>query len=342
MNLRQIWKSPWLRALLATLLLLITALAALVWAMVYTPGKSFHGPLHALTGDERLIAANLQRHVVAIASREHHARAYAELEAAARHIETSLTAMGYRVTAQQFPNAMGTVRNVAVEIRGSGRADEIVVIGAHYDSAHGAPGANDNGSGVAALLELARLFRNDRPARTVRFVAFVNEEPPYFKTEEMGSRVYALRSRSRNENIVAMVSFETMGYYSDAAGSQRYPPPLNWFYPDKGNFIAFVANLPSRALMHETVAAFRQHAAFPSEGAALPEILPGVDWSDHGPFWREGYPAIMITDTAPFRYPHYHTPQDMPDKVDYERLARVTAGLHRTFRALTSDITLSR
>jgi Zn-dependent M28 family amino/carboxypeptidase len=321
--------------IVAFLLVVVAApLAALFWAMVHTPGHSYQGPLSPLNAEERVLAGSLKQHVVAIASREHNAQAYAELEAAAQYIENSFSAMGYGVARQSFANAIGKVRNIEVEIRGIAQPDEIVLIGAHYDSVHGVPGANDNGSGVAAMLELARLWRGEKPARTVRFVAFVNEEPPYFKTEEMGSRVYVQRCRARNENIVAMFSLETMGYYSDAAGSQHYPPPLNWFYPNKGNFIAFVANLPSRALMHETITAFRRHAAIPSEGAALPAILPGVDWSDHGPFWREGYPALMVTDTAPFRYPHYHTAEDAPDKVDYERLARVTLGLHQAFKSI--------
>ena len=322
------------KTVVALSLVLAAALMGLFWFMVHTPGRSYQGPLQPLTADEQVMAANLRRHVATIAAREHNMRAYAALEAAAQYIEKSFAEMGYRVAAQRFVSALGAARNIEIEIRGTAQPGEIVVIGAHYDSVQGVPGANDNGSGVAAMLELARLFRDAKPVRTVRLVAFVNEEPPYFKTAEMGSRIYAMRSRLRNDNIVAMFSLETMGYYTDAAGSQHYPPPLNWFYPDKGNFITFVANLPSRALMHETIAAFRQHTKFPSEGAALPALLPGVDWSDHGSFWHEAYPAIMVTDTAPFRYPHYHTTEDTPDKVDYERLARVTAGLHQTFKRI--------
>jgi Zn-dependent M28 family amino/carboxypeptidase len=326
------------RSALALLLLALVACAALYGFVAHTPGTSHVGPLRPLSAEETTLFVALQQHVIAIATRERHVRAYPDLEAAAQYIEKTFAAHGYTPAAQRFTTALGAVRNIEVEIPGGARKHEIIVIGAHYDSAAGAPGANDNGSGVAVLLELARLLRHDKPARTVRLVAFVDEEPPFFKTTEMGSRVYAARSRRRNESIVAMFSLETMGYYSDERGSQQYPPPLNWFYPDRGNFIAFVANPPSRALMHETIAAFRAHAAFPSEGAALPTLLPGVDWSDHGSFWLEGYPAIMITDTAPYRYPHYHTPQDTPDKVDYERLARVTAGLRLTF----SDIARSK
>jgi Zn-dependent M28 family amino/carboxypeptidase len=221
-----------------------------------------------------------------------------------------------------------------VEVKGGARASEIVIVGAHYDSVLGAPGANDNGSGVAAVIELARLFAAEKPARTLRLVAFVNEEPPFYHSDAMGSRHYARRSKERGENILAMLSLETIGYYSNLPGSQRYPFPLGLFYPSTGNFIAFVSNLTSRALLHETLASFRRHAGIPSEGVAAPAIIPGVDWSDHWSFWREGWAALMVTDTAPYRYPHYHSAQDTPEKVDYERLARVVTGLHGMLREL--------
>jgi len=256
------------------------------------------------------------------------------LEEAAQYIERMLAASGYPVRAQRIETALGEVRNLEVEVRGGARGTEIVIVGAHYDSIIGAVGANDNGSGVGAVLELARLFKEAKPARTLRFVAFVNEEPPFYRGDEMGSRYYAQRSKELGDNIVAMFSLETIGYYSERPGSQRYPFPLNFFYPSTGNFIAFVSNLSSRALLHETIASFRRHAEFPSEAVAAPAVLPGVDWSDHWSFWREGYPALMVTDTALYRYPHYHTMQDTPDKVDYERLARVVTGLHGMLREL--------
>lgn len=308
--------------------------AWLLWYMVAVPGRSYSGTLKPLTADENLLSGNLRRHIAAVASREHNLFRYAELEASALYIEKTLAGLGHAVEAQRYTVQGKEVRNIEVEIKGGARAAEIVVVGAHYDSVAGAVGANDNGSGVAAVLELARLFREAKPARTLRFVLFVNEEPPFDRTEAMGSRVYARRAKERSENVVAMFSLETIGWYSDQPGSQRYPFPLNLFYPSTGHFIAFVANLGSRALLHEVVASFRRHAEFPSEAVAAPAFIPGVDWSDHESFWREGWPALMVTDTAPYRYPHYHTLQDTPDKVDYERLARVTTGLHRMLRDL--------
>ena len=286
--------------------LLAAALAWLLWYMIRVPGESHRGPIAALTEDESRLAASLRRHVEAVASREHNLFRPAALEAAARNIE--------------------------VEVRGTG--EESIVVGAHYDSVAGAPGANDNGSGVAATLELARRLRGTAPARTLRFVFFVNEEPPFFQGMDMGSRRYAIRARERNERIAAMFSLETIGWYSEQPGSQRYPFPLSLFYPSTGNFIAFVSNLSSRALLHESIASFRRQAKFASEGIAAPALIPGVDWSDHASFWEQGYPALMVTDTALYRYPHYHSAADTPDKVDYERLARVVAGLEQMLREL--------
>jgi Zn-dependent M28 family amino/carboxypeptidase len=310
------------------------AISALLWYMVKVPGVSYTGALQPLTAEEKLLADRLSRHVAAIASREHNFMHPVALEEAARYIETAFEGLGYDVAAQRIPRDRTEVRNIEIELPGGAQAAEIVVVGAHYDSVVGAIGANDNGSGVAALIELARLLHDSKPARTVRFVAFVDEEPPFYYGDQMGSRFYARRSKARAENIVAMFSLETIGYYSDEPDSQRYPFPLSFFYPKTGNFVAFVSNLSSRPLLHEVIAGFRRHARFASEGAAAPALLPGVGWSDHWSFWKEGYPALMVTDTALYRYPYYHTMQDTPDKVDYERLARVVTGLHGMLREL--------
>ena len=211
----------------------------------------------------------------------------------------------------------------------------ILLIGAHYDSVFGSPGANDNGSGVAAMLALARRFAGKPAQHTLRFVAFVNEEPPYFLTGQMGSFVYAGRCKARGDRISAMISLETIGYFSDAPHSQTYPAPgLGVFYPSVGNFIGFVSNVPSRNLLRRAIALFRKHAKIPSEGAALPAFIPGVSWSDQWSFWQHGYPGIMITDTAPFRYPHYHSATDTPDKLDYDRFALVVSGMEKVIEEL--------
>jgi Zn-dependent M28 family amino/carboxypeptidase len=151
----------------------------------------------------------------------------------------------------------------------------------------------------------------------------------------MGSRVYARQAKQKNENITAMLSIEAIGYYSDKPGSQSYSSVVRFLYPDTGNYIAFIGNLKSRALARSCVDAFRRTAEFPSEGAVLPAWTPGADWSDHWSFWKEGYPALMVTDTAPFRYPYYHKPEDTPEKLDYDRMARVVTGLVQVIMELS-------
>jgi Zn-dependent M28 family amino/carboxypeptidase len=302
------------------------------------PGRSYSGPLRPLTEIEIESRDRLKKHVAVLAERiaERNIKHYDALKGSLEYIEDELRAGGFQVAEQEYSIDGKPVKNIEAEIRGTVRPEQIVIVGAHYDSVWGSPGANDNASGVAALLELAGSFKTQDPERTLRFVAFVNEEPPYFQTEEMGSRVYARRSRERGENIVAMISLETIGYYSDAESSQVYPFPFNLFYPNKGNFIGFVGNSPSRALVRRAIRTFREDAAFPSQGVAAPGWLTGIGWSDQWSFWKEAYPAIMITDTAIFRYPQYHRRSDTPDKIDYDRMVRVVSGISRVILDLAN------
>ncbi|MDH3527454.1 MAG: M28 family peptidase [Gammaproteobacteria bacterium] len=297
--------------------------------MTGMPGKSWSAPVPPLSAEERLIEDKLKHHVGALAGRigERNIGRPEALAAAAGYIRATLEGLGYEVRAQDFESQGQTLQNLEVELPGDPAPQEIIVLGAHYDSIAGTPGANDNASGVAALLEIARLLAGNTYARSVRLVAFANEEPPFFYSDEMGSKLYAARSRQRGEQIKAMLALETIGYYTDQPASQRYPFPFRFFYPDTGNFIGFVGNLASRRLVRRALGAFRAVTAFPSEGVAAPGWMMGVHWSDHWSFWQAGYPAIMITDTALFRYPHYHSATDTPEKLDYTALARVTGGL---------------
>jgi Zn-dependent M28 family amino/carboxypeptidase len=315
--------------------LLVFILSGIVY-MISMPGDSWSGPLPALSDAEQRSADRLRAHVEVLAGQigERNVELPGALAAAAGYIRDTLAAEGYKVAAQHFTSLGHEVENLEVELAGSRLPDEIIVVGAHYDSVTGSPGANDNGTGVAALLEIARLLAGQDLPRTVRLVAFVNEEPPFFYGEEMGSRVYANRSRERGEQIRGMLALETIGYYTAEPGSQRYPFPFRFFYPDTGNFIGFVGNLGSRGLVRQAVAAFRASTAFPSEAVAAPGWMGGVHWSDHWSFWKAGYPAIMVTDTAPFRYPYYHSRADTPDRLDYTGLARVTHGLLAVIRDL--------
>jgi Zn-dependent M28 family amino/carboxypeptidase len=316
----------------ASLIGILGVALALGWfVMIRMPGESYSGPLPAATDEIRALERQLRAHVDMLADEigERNVFRYPQLVSAAEYIEKTLSESGYEVARQEYEVSGQACENIEVEVRGTERPDEIVLIGAHYDSVKGSPGANDNATGVAATLALARAFAQNPTSRTLRFVAFANEEPPFFQTRHMGSRVYATRSHQRDEHIILMLSLETIGYYSNESGSQSYVFPLHFFYPSTGNFIAFVSNVENGQLVRQLVGAFRQHASFPSEGAALWGWLPGVGWSDHWAFWKEGFPAVMVTDTALFRDSTYHTSNDTPKNIHYEHFARVVLGLHR-------------
>lgn len=249
------------------------------------------------------------------------------LAASAQYITRQWQAQGYDVTPQTYRVKGLECSNLEITRAGKSHDNEIILVGAHYDSVFGSPGANDNGSGVAALLELSGMFRELQPKVTLRFVAFVNEEPPFFSWNKMGSMIYAKAAKRRKDKIRCMICLETIGCYSNQPGTQQYPPLLKYFYPDTGNFVTFVSNLRSRRVMLQSVNAFRSASEFPVEHIATLEIVPGVSWSDHLAFWRQGYHAFMITDTAFYRYPYYHTAEDTPDKLNYEAFAEMTNGL---------------
>jgi Zn-dependent M28 family amino/carboxypeptidase len=291
-----------------------------LYYMTAMPDRPYAGPLSPLSGEGRALSLRLRLHVAALAATERNT----DLETPARYIEAAFSRLGFEPRSQYFESGGRKVRNIEV---GSGS----IVIGAHYDTVPGSPGADDNASGVAVLIELAAM------KLPVRFVAFANEEMPYFLGPEMGSWMWAQRARERGDTVLAMFSLEMLGYYSDAPRSQVYPFPLSFFYPDRADFIAFVGDLGARGLVHRSIQSFRRNAQFPSHGVAAPGFIPGVTWSDHWSFRRHGFPAIMITDTAFYRYAHYHLPTDTPEKLDYERMARVTMGLASMLKELANE-----
>jgi hypothetical protein len=302
------------------------------------PGPATPRPIEPLSALERRTATELRRDVQTLAGEIglRSARDPEGLRRAADLLARALADAGYVVDRQGYDAGGHTAVNVEGALLGKKRPEEILVVGAHYDAVAGTVGANDNGSGVAATLALARRFAGRPGARTLRFVFFAHEEPPHFQTDRMGSLVYARRCRARKEAIVGMLSLETIGYYSRAPGSQRYPEPVARLFPSVGNFIGFASDPRSRPLLVAAVDGFRAATPFPVEGAALPAEIPGVGWSDHWAFWQAGYQALIVTDTAPFRYPHYHTPADTPDKLDYDAMARVVTGLEGAISALLS------
>ncbi|MCC5914466.1 MAG: M28 family peptidase [Balneolaceae bacterium] len=233
----------------------------------------------------------------------------------------------YRLSRGRFSGREAV--NLSVEVEGETDSDITILIGAHYDSVFGSPGANDNGSGVAVLLALARYFSESTPPLNLRFLFFANEEPPFFKTDDMGSLAYVRDlSPEEQEKIGLMISLDGLGYFDDAPRTQRYPlPGMGLVYPGTADFIGFVTRLRDRKVMKEALLSFRKAELIDAEGAALPGFLPGVDWSDHWSFWQHGIPALLITDTLPFRDPAYHAASDTAERLDYQKMAAVTKGI---------------
>jgi Zn-dependent M28 family amino/carboxypeptidase len=286
------------------------------------------------------LGENLRHHVQVLARDigERHIWRFEALAAAAYYIEQTLARCGYEVQRQCYTAEGIPCTNLEVEAVGSDRHRPIVVVGAHYDTVPGSPGADDNASGVSALLEIARLLRSAKLRSSVRCVAFVNEEAPFFASTQMGSDVYARAARARGDRIALMLSLEMLGYYSSQPGSQRYPPLLRHFYRNRGDFIAFVSNPRSCLALCKFSRHFRAQCDFPCHRLVSPEAVPGVAWSDQYSFWQSGYPALMVTDTAFYRYIHYHTPSDTVERLDFFSMARVTDGLAKALVALACTL----
>ncbi|MGY6274325.1 M28 family peptidase [Methylomonas sp. MgM2] len=280
----------------------------------------------------------LRAHVYQLAGKlgQHNVFHPEALHAAEAYITAEWRRQGYSVNKQVYTARGVECANLEITRPGNGENDDVILLGAHYDSVLGSPGANDNGSGVAALLELSRLCKDITPDTALRFVAFVNEEPPFFFWPGMGSMVYAKAAKRRGDPIRYMISLETIGYYRNQRGSQSYPPLLKYFYPDTGDFIAFVSNLRSRRVMRDCFKAFTAATAFPAQSLAAPAFVPGVSLSDQLAFWRHGYKAFMITDTAFYRYPYYHTAEDTADKLCYVPFAEMADGLFSMLCRLTN------
>lgn len=304
-------------------------------------GEYVLGAMRNAVGEERATDS-----VLALPSLVSH-RAYTQMRwrnlhrcvADTRATRAARRARSFRQMAQQ------PYWNLELTLPGSDRPHEIIIIGAHYDSdvceSGGAnPGADDNASGVAALLELAALFADRPQPRTLRFVAFTNEEEPFFQTDAMGSVQYLRVAKQRGDDIKAMLSLETLGYYDDAPGSQEAPEPFKTLLgiSDRGDFLTFVSSWRSRELTRKAVASFHAVSGLPCEGfVAAPWLVEEVHWSDNWAFDQEGVPALMVTDTAPARNRCYHQACDTADRLDYQRLARAVAGLAHVIENVARD-----
>lgn len=258
--------------------------------------------------------------------------------AAALFLESTLGArnIGYEVRRREFEAGGQIWANLEAVLPGTDRAGGQIVIGAHYDTVEGSPGADDNASGVASLLVLAERFVGRPQERTIRWVAFCNEEPPWFQSENMGSVRYAAELKREGVPVAAMISLESLGYFCDEPGSQKYPEPLAKLYPSAGNFLAVVGDLQNQKLVDFAWNTLRETGLVPVEKGAFPESVPGVGWSDHWGFWKADFPGIMITDTAPYRNPHYHRETDLPGTLDFVRLGKAVDAVERLIARLAN------
>ncbi len=336
------------------------------------PGRSFDGPLPPLSQAQSETAERLKNDVYQLAEHigERNINKIEGYHQAADYIEESLSIPPISVTRQSYAMFYGVneqgqhnfgfwsdddgnplpeppdvkpkdqrqpiaCHNLIGELTGAEIPDEIVVVGAHYDSFMGTVGADDNASGVAVVLELARRLASKPTPRTIRFVAFANEEPPFFRLPLMGSLRYADSCRASGDQIVSMMSIDGIGYYSNEQDSQDYPLSAGWLFRNKADFISFVGGMSLPSPVRRATGTFRKTASFPSVGIVAPRWIHGVDWSDHWAFLENGYPAsFMVTDTLPFRYEHYHQVTDTADRLDYERMARIVDGLEAVIRDL--------
>jgi len=312
------------------MLALIIFISVLLAMFLSTYGWRFWGQAipTAAQPQETQLSKRLQTHVYKLSHDigDRSVYKYDQLNQAADYITEQLKSYGYNVEFQHYTALNKFVKNIIVSKPGETNSKDVIVVGAHYDTCDN-PGADDNASAVAGLLELAHTLKNQHTPYTIKFVAFTCEEPPFFKTNQMGSRVYAKAAKEKGENIKAAFILEMIGYYSNQSNTQRYPPLFGFFYPNKGNFISIVGNFKSRRLVKNIVSLFKNHSTFPIESIVTFPFVPGVDFSDNWSFWKAGYPAIMITDTAFYRNPNYHRSTDTHEKLDYTSMAEVIKGL---------------
>ncbi|MCX7661408.1 MAG: M20/M25/M40 family metallo-hydrolase [Candidatus Omnitrophica bacterium] len=291
-----------------------------------------------LSGQDKMLEENLKRHIEILSLQigERNVFRYENLEKTANYIKKELQSFGYSVEEQVYFIDKMPYRNIIANKNSEGQ--KAIVVCAHYDSVFGSPGADDNASGIAGLLELARLLAKDKLNKTIKFIAFVNEEPPFFATKDMGSFHYAKRAKKEGLKIEAILCLESIGFYSEKEDSQSYPPGLSLFYPNRADFIAFVSNLSSQRLLKRVVKELKKASNFPLEYLIAPlSLVPAIAFSDNWSFWKFGYKAVMITDTAFYRNPYYHSGLDLPHTLDYTRLSKLVEGLYNVLLSLGKE-----
>ena len=301
-----------------------------------SPGTLYESAVEALTPEETALREEMRVDVAKLSvdiGPRNAGESLSSVLAAEQWIVDRLRSHGLEPRRDEVDLGGVSVANIAVSFPGAKRPDEIIVIGAHYDTVFRSPGANDNASGVALLLATAKRLRDVPIGRTVRIVFFVNEEYPFSSGIQMGSKVYAQRCRARNDDIVAMICVDSVGYYASAPGSQKYPAFI-FGLPSKGNFIAFASNRENQQLLDRVVELFQIQSRFPSIGVASDSKDAGR--SDHAPFWWQGYPAILMSDTSMYRDPHYHSPTDTAENLNYDEMARLAKGFIKTVQVMAA------
>ncbi|MBL0869839.1 MAG: M28 family peptidase [Phycisphaerales bacterium] len=289
------------------------------------------------------LAQELRRDVVMLSEHigtrgVHSPKAY---RLAREFLVSCLQRAGHVVKQHEYDEDGVTCANLEVVIEGDN--PRALVVGAHYDSVENCPAANDNASGVAGILALARRLHGVKPKHTIRLVLFANEEPPYFNLNAMGSQIYARACKARADELVGMICLETIGCFLHESGSQNWPSGIaGLVLPTTGDFISFVGDTSSRGFIKRCAEVFGERAEVPLLAGAVPaSVAPMVVWSDHRGFNESGYEAFMVTDTAPLRYKHYHQPTDTHEKLDYMTMARVMMGVERVVRAVAVRPTLT-
>lgn len=254
------------------------------------------------------------------------------LDRTATYIHQEFESAGARVHEQVYEMEGRTYRNVIA--RFGPDTGDVVVVGAHYDAAGAFPGADDNASGVAGLIEVGRAIGTVAPGAAVELAAFALEEPTtpdgpgLFRSRYGGSAVHVRSLRARNARVRVFINLEMIGFFSDERGSQRFPVPvMGWFYPDRGTFITVVGTFGQGRTVRRVKAAMQSASTLPVRSISAPASLTGIDWSDHANYWNAGYEAVMITDTSFYRNPNYHTAADTPETLDYGRMADVVSGV---------------
>jgi hypothetical protein len=333
-------KSLFINLSFITGFLLVIFLFFSYWYMVKCEG-SWNGVPLERQGDSDLgnIRKELESDIYHMAVRlgPRNAFSYERLQKCAEWIKKRWESQGYAVKSHKFSIQEKDYENLEIEIRGQKTPTEIVVVSAQYDTLPDSPGANNNASGVAVLLQLSNLLKNFSPDRTLRLVNFVNEEDPFFGTEWMGSFKYAENAYQKHENIKIMLSIDSIGIYKDEPGSQKLPFPFSVFYPDRGNFLAFIGDFGSRKYMIQATRGFKKGSSFLIKAGVVPKWAKGAAWSDHSSFWKFGYPGIQITDTGAFRSPYHTTKEDTIEKINLDALSRIVMGMYGSIIELSKS-----